>query len=204
MNWLDLILSIFRKPLLEPVQRDIPKPPQLPVIIPQPVLAPEISEPVIQESDMQSFYTTELVLKRGLFGNSSGQIGELFDERGKFLCHILEDPTIDGQKVWGETAIPAGTYELEANTWHGRAAKHGKRWAWHRKEVWHLLDVRGFEYIQMHTGNTPADTLGCPLFGVWDKRRVFVGQSVTTYRKIYERYADRVRAGVVSIRIEDA
>ena len=154
------------------------------------------------EPDMQSFYTVELVLKRGLFANSYGQVGELFDERGGPLCHICEDPSGD-VKIYGETAIPAGTYEIEANRFQGRAAKYGARWAWHEREIWHLLDVPNYTLIQLHPGNTPADTLGCLLPGTWDGRGARVLSSVTAYRKLYERYADRVRAGVVSIRIEE-
>lgn len=184
--------------VLSAVQRVIPDPLRSPEKIEAIDTAPEISESDV----MQSFYTVELVLKRGLFGNSSGQIGELFDERGGFLCHILEDPS-QKPKVYGETAIPAGTYEIEANTWQGRAYKHGSRWDWHSKEVWHLKDVRGFEYIQVHPGNTPVDTLGCLLPGRWDGRRIRVLSSVSAYRKLYQRYEKQVRAGVVSIRIED-
>ena len=151
---------------------------------------------------MQSYKSIELVLKRGLFANSSGQIGELFDEHGEFICHILEDPSRE-IKIYGETAIPPSTYQIEANHAQGRAAKHGNRWLWHAREIWHLRNVRNFTYIQVHPGNRPADTLGCLLPGEWNGTSIFVGKSVTTYKKLYMRYADQARAGVVSIRIED-
>jgi len=186
---------MFKRPDLSPAQRPKAGPSEIPA---RPTRSPVSVEP----EPMQSFYEVELVLKRGRFGNSSGQIGELFDERGEFLCHILEDPNQE-PKVWGETAIPAGIYEIEANEWQGRAAKHARRWAWHSKEIWHLKDVKGFEYIQIHPGNVPADTLGCLLPGRWDGRGVRVLSSAAAYRMLYQRYEKQVRAGVVKIRIED-
>lgn len=151
--------------------------------------------------NMQTYYDKTLVLKRGLLRNSSGQIGALYDGE-VFLCHILEDPSRD-VKIYGETAIPAGTYQIEMNTEQGRAYKHGARWPWHLQEVFHLLGVKGFKYIQIHPGNRPVDTLGCLLPGEWNGRAMSVARSSIAYKRLYERYAPIARAGRLWIRIEE-
>lgn len=78
---------------------------------------------------------------------------------GEFYAHTLED-TYRGQldneadKVYGKTAIPCGTYKVVA-TMSNRF-----------KKVLPLLsDVKGFEGVRIHGGNTDADTLGCILIG---------------------------------------
>ena len=86
-----------------------------------------------------------------------------------FLCFTLEDvvrevPRLQGEsteqwierwKIWGQTAIPAGTYRVTLEMW----PKKGK-------EFPRLHDVPGFTGIWIHGGNTDADTHGCPLVGM--------------------------------------
>ena len=57
-------------------------------------------------------------------------------------------------KVYGETAIPAGEYEV-----HLAESPHFKR------VLPHIYGVPGFEGVLMHGGNRPKDTLGCILVG---------------------------------------
>lgn len=74
----------------------------------------------------------------------------------KIFCHSLEDKVRpDGIKVYGETAIPEGTYDITIEPFRGDANK-----------MYPLLhDVPNFTGICMHGGNVPADTLGCVLLG---------------------------------------
>lgn len=61
---------------------------------------------------------------------------------------------IKQMKVFGSTAIPYGRYEV-AMTYSDRF-----------KQVMPLLlNVKGFDGIRVHAGNTAADTLGCLLVG---------------------------------------
>jgi len=92
-------------------------------------------------------------------------IGDLF-VNGVFFCHVLEDVVRDlnkdgdlddtGEtKVYGESAIPYGTYTIDL-TYSNRF-----------KKILPLLEnVKGFEGIRIHPGNIAADTHGCLLVGV--------------------------------------
>ena len=90
------------------------------------------------------------------------------DDRPIKLCETLEPPVRelvdlnhDGDfddpgegKIWGETAIPCGTYELVI-----KFSPHFKR------DMIYLEDVPGFSDIMIHGGNTSKDTKGCILVG---------------------------------------
>ena len=93
----------------------------------------------------------ELKLVRKIFTDKS-TIGDL-SVNGTFECFTLEDPPRE-VKVKGETAIPAGRYEV-AVTFSNKFGKFLPL----------LLSVPGFDGIRIHPGNTPKDTLGCILVG---------------------------------------
>jgi hypothetical protein len=82
-------------------------------------------------------------------------IGKLYVD-GVDTCYTLEDIVRpDGEKVYGETAIPAGRYRVVI-TFSNRF----------RRDLPLLLDVPNFEGIRIHPGNTAADTHGCILVGM--------------------------------------
>jgi uncharacterized protein DUF5675 len=93
----------------------------------------------------------QLQLIRKIFTDKS-TIGEL-SVNGAFECFTLEDK-VRPVKIKGETAIPAGTYEV-AVTFSNKFQKFLPL----------LMDVPNFDGIRIHTGNTPEDTLGCILVG---------------------------------------
>jgi hypothetical protein len=79
--------------------------------------------------------------------------GELW-YKDKFLCYTLED-TVRDEKIYGETAIPYGTYKVIVNV--------SNRF---KQLMPLLLDVPGFEGIRIHKGNyAETDTSGCILVG---------------------------------------
>ncbi len=83
-------------------------------------------------------------------------IGKL-EVDGEFFCDTLEDRVRDlsrEKKVPGETAIPAGCYDVVVN-WSPRFQRRLPR----------LLNVPGFEGILIHRGNRAKDTAGCILVG---------------------------------------
>ena len=94
-------------------------------------------------------------------------IGRLFLDC-EFFCNTLEDAVRDlrdlnadddfadaGEgKVYGETAIPAGTYMI--------TLEHSPKF---QRRLPTIHDVKGFSYIRIHAGNSAADTDGCILVG---------------------------------------
>ena len=107
-------------------------------------------------------------------------IGEL-SLNGSFLCYVLEDKVRDinkdgdlldagEQKIYGKTAIPAGTYDIIINMSN-------------RFKVMMplLLKVPGYEGVRIHSGNKAEDTEGCLIVGM-DKAKDMVTQSRDAYK----------------------
>ena len=102
------------------------------------------------------------------FKGTEYTIGDLFID-GIFFSNILEDvvrgltdKNDDGDfddkgegKVYGDTAIPAGKYEVVI-TYSNRFKKYLPL----------LLNVPGYEGIRIHGGNSAVDTHGCLLPGI--------------------------------------
>jgi hypothetical protein len=81
-------------------------------------------------------------------------LGALFID-GHWQCHTLEDVIRPaGEKVYGETAIPAGRYKLILSM--------SNRF---KKIMPEVVAVPGFAGIRIHAGNTAKDTEGCLLLG---------------------------------------
>lgn len=94
-------------------------------------------------------------------------------------CFTLEDVVRpDGVKVFGETAIPEGTYKVIVN--------YSNRF---QKLMPLVLDVPGFEGIRIHPGNTAADTHGCILVGTNS-----TGTTITNSRKAYDPLFEQIKA----------
>lgn len=83
----------------------------------------------------------------------------------RHYCYVCEDTdrglssdmslqNIKAIKVYGQTAIPAGRYEV--------ILSHSNRF---KRELPEILDVPGFTGIRIHAGNTAADSAGCLLLG---------------------------------------
>lgn len=82
---------------------------------------------------------------------------------GVRLCNTLED-AVRSEKVYGRTAIPAGTYRVLMNT----VSQKFQDRAWAKPYgglVPRLRNVPDFQGVLIHPGNTAADTDGCILVG---------------------------------------
>lgn len=117
-------------------------------------------------------------------------IGELYID-GVFECYTLEDKVRpDGVKVYGETAIPAGSYTVDVTF----SPRFGR-------ELPLLLNVKGFVGIRIHPGNTAADTDGCILVGS-SKESNFVGHSKDTFDRLFPKIMDaRARGETVLLEV---
>ena len=116
----------------------------------------------------------EIIVNR-IFKASTYTIGEL-SVNNKHLCDTLEDrvrPT--GEKVYGETAIPSGTYTVTLS--------YSNRF---KKTMPEILNVPNFSGIRIHCGNSSKDTEGCLLVGKWDgKTENWISDSKNSYNKLY-------------------
>lgn len=124
---------------------------------------------------------------------------------GVRLCETLEDKdrglrkeddlsTIRSVKVYGETAIPAGTYKVAMDV----VSPKYSAVKWYEDlcggKMPRLLGVPGFEGILVHPGNTALDSYGCILVG----RNTKVGQlteSKATFKKLYKKMKDAYDRG---------
>lgn len=106
----------------------------------------------------------ELKLKRTKLADTY-TLGELFIDN-KFFCYTVEDKVRDTNsdgdlddsgetKVYGETAIPSGTYKVILSM--------SNRF---KKLMPEVLNVKGFEGIRIHAGNTALDSHGCIIVGL--------------------------------------
>ena len=129
-------------------------------------------------------------------------LGLLFlnDTSGReFLAYTLEDEFREN-KVSAETRIPEGTYNVTFRAvggFHNRyLAKFGADF---HKEMLHVQDVPGFEYILIHTGNTDDHTMGCLLVADTSQQNItkdgFIGASVSAYKRIYPSLAQWLADG---------
>ena len=91
-------------------------------------------------------------------------IGKLYIN-GTYFCDTVEDKVRDYNKdgdlndlgetkVYGETAIPYGTYEVEVT--------YSPKF---KRDLPLIKNVPHFEGIRIHRGNYPKDSLGCVLVG---------------------------------------
>lgn len=97
-------------------------------------------------------------------------IGKLIID-GKRICETIEDKDrgltdnmsvdeIKKKKVYGETAIPAGTYTISMAV----ISPKFKSRAWAKKYggiVPRILNVKGFDGVLLHPMNTAKDSYGC-------------------------------------------
>lgn len=123
-------------------------------------------------------------------------IGVLFVDGVRF-CETLEDKDrglkqtdplsyIKARKVYQETAIPTGTYDVSMDTISPKYSASSWYWKLCQGKVPRLLNVPGWEGVLIHTGNTALDTAGCLICG----RNTKVGQlteSKVTYEKLYKK-----------------
>lgn len=186
MNWPSLVLRAFF-PSQTPIQRPKPKPHQPPVISPRPSVTPIPVEP-----DMNLMH---VVVDR-TFTNQNVTLSDVYID-GVKVCHGLED-TYRTVKVWGETRIPAGVYEMVLRRFGGFHERYSKA-AWikdvHKGMLW-VKNVPNFEGILWHVGNTKKDTHGCLLLGMSRSEKAEqVSLSRMAYKKVYPIISNHLAKG---------
>ena len=123
-------------------------------------------------------------------------IGHLYVD-GIYVCDTVEDKDrglkshhpleqISKVKVYGETAIPMGTYVIDMD----RVSPKFSSRSWAKPyggKIPRLRSVPGFEGILIHPGNTAASSLGCILVGINDKVGR-VSDSQKTFKRLMDDY----------------
>lgn len=127
-------------------------------------------------------------------------IGKLYIN-DRYFCDTLEDTDrgltqsmteqqIGSKKVYGETAIPTGTYRI--------IISYSNKF---KKQMPLLLNVPGFAGIRIHSGNTEKDSLGCILVGK-NKAVGKVLESRDTYSKLFSMLQEANKKETIKITIK--
>ena len=137
----------------------------------------------------------ELKVKRKAF-EKDYTIGKLYID-GVAFCDTLEDADrgltqdmplddIKAKKIYGKTAIPKGTYEIDMNT----VSPKFKDRSWAKPyggKLPRLIDVKGFEGVLLHVGNTASDSSGCLLVGK-NSIKGMITDSTRTFHTLMSKY----------------
>ena len=131
----------------------------------------------------------KLTLKR-TFKGPQYTIGKLY-VNGVYECDTLEDTDrglnetqslleIQSKKVYGQTAIPTGTYSINMTTVSPKFKD--RAWAKPYKGILPRLEnVKGYEGVLIHVGNKAEDTLGCILVGENKVKGQVINSTATFY-----------------------
>lgn len=139
-----------------------------------------------------TFEPMKLYLERA-FLREKYTLGRLY-VNDQYYCNTLEPPVRDyengEEKVYGNSAIPKGEYEIMY------------RWsATYRRAMPYLKNVPYFTGVMIHMGNTVKDTKGCILVGL----NLSVGKvwnSCATFRELdAEMYQAWKRKEKITIKI---
>lgn len=127
-------------------------------------------------------------------------IGKLYID-GEYFCDTIEDTDrgltqtmtdaqIKSKKVYGQTAIPTGTYKV--------IISYSNKF---KRQMPLLLNVPGFLGIRIHSGNTEKDTEGCLIVGK-NKAVGKVIESKDTYNKLFSILCEANKKEAIKITIK--
>lgn len=103
------------------------------------------------------------------------------------LSFNMDVNIIISKKIYGKTAIPKGIYDIDMTTISNRFGSKDfyKKYA-NGGRLPRLKNVKGFDGVLIHCGNTPADTHGCVLVGL-NKIKGQVVNSRETFKSLYSK-----------------
>ena len=141
----------------------------------------------------------ELIVERK-YKKQSYTIGNLY-VNGKFFSNTLEDVdrSLDSSmsvakirelKKPSITAIPRGTYEITLDIISPKYSTNSFYKQVCNGKVPRLLNVKGFEGVLIHAGNTDKDSAGCLLVGL-NKVKGQVINSMETFKELYKLLKDK-------------
>jgi len=125
-------------------------------------------------------------------------IGKLYID-GQYFCDTLEDKVRDlnkngvfdngEKKVYGETAIPYGSYEVKM-TFSPKFSQRKAYTAFIKSGLMpEIMNAHLFTGVRIHGGNSAKDTLGCLLVGK-NKIKGRLVDSLATFKVLYKKIWD--------------
>lgn len=122
-------------------------------------------------------------------------VGHLYID-GKYFCDTIEDvdrgllnsmplSEIKAKKIPSKTAIPRGTYKITLDVISPKYSKRDYYIKVCKGKVPRILNVKGFEGILLHTGNSEESSAGCIILGE-NKVKGKVINSRVTFEKFYK------------------
>ena len=111
--------------------------------------------------------------------------GDSMEDKDRGLDKKMPIKSLQLMKVYGQTAIPTGTYIVKLT----HSQKFAKR-AWGKKYnglVPEICDVPAFEGVRIHPLNTAEDSLGCIGVGKNDKKG-WISKSTQYYYDLMDNY----------------
>lgn len=121
-------------------------------------------------------------------------------DRGLTQDMPLEE--IKAKKVYGKTAIPTGTYEVDMNTVSPKF--QARSWAKpYGGKIPRLINVPGYEGVLIHPFNTASESLGCIGCGN-NSIKGMITDSSRTFMSLMSKYLlpAKVRGEKITISIE--
>lgn len=141
-----------------------------------------------------NYTISKLYINNKFFSNT-------LEDKDRNLNSNMTEEQIKGLKVYGETAIPTGTYIIDMNT----ISPKFKNRSWAKSyggKLPRLLDVKGFEGILIHPGNTNKDTLGCILIGLNTKKGAVTNSTEYFHKLMKELLLAKIKDEKITITIE--
>lgn len=136
----------------------------------------------------------ECEIKR-IFNNSKYCISHVY-VNGQYICDAIEDTDrmlddsmsvseILSKKVYAKTAIPTGCYGVIMNVVSNKYSKKEYYKRFCGGKLPRLVNVKGFDGILWHKGNTEEDSAGCLILG-YNTVKGKVTNSQGAFEKLYK------------------
>ena len=129
---------------------------------------------------------SDITLIRKIFTNKS-TVGKLI--MGDLELFTLED-TARKKKIYGETCIPSGTYDV--------IIRDSERY---KRLMPSLVNVPYFDGILIHWGNFPENTHGCLLVGTDHTTSDKIDESLKAFNLLYPKIEEALKTGPLKIHI---
>lgn len=125
----------------------------------------------------QDYTVGQLFIDEEFFSNT-------MEDTDRGLDDSMDEHIIKNKKIYAKTAIPTGRYEVKLNIVSPKFSQKPFYMDFCKGKVPRLMNVKGFEGILIHCGNTHVNSAGCILVG----RNTIKGQltdSQETFKKLY-------------------